>query len=152
MSEEREYKRKSVCVNRRAHFDFSVEEEVEAGLLLTGAEVKALRAGHVEMLGSFARIEGSAAFVEGLRLSYDKPGQTIEPDRAKKLLLTRRQISSLAGKVARKGYTLVPFEVYFKGSWAKVRLCLCTGKKQHDKRAALKEKAVRMDARREETR
>jgi SsrA-binding protein len=139
-----------VSVNRKARHDYLIEETYEAGLVLTGSEVKSLRAGRVNLRDSHARITRGEAFLVGTHISPYGPAVHTghEPVRPRKLLLHKREIARLVGKVKERGLTLVPLRLYFKGPRAKVELALARGKKQYDKRAALREKASRREAER----
>ena len=138
---------KVICVNRKARHDYIVEETHEAGLVLTGSEVKSLRAGRANLKDSHAIVRGGEVFLVGTHISPYAPAVHTghEPTRARKVLLRRREIDRLSGKVKERGFTLVPLRLYFRGAHAKVELALARGKRQYDKRAALREK----DARRE---
>lgn len=131
---------KVVAVNRRARHDYHIEEDLEAGLELHGSEVKSLRTGRVSFADSYARVYEGECWLIGLQLStYEKTHvQVPDPVRRRRLLLKSREIAKLQAKSERAGYTLVPLELYFKGPWAKVKLGLARGKKEHDKREALK--------------
>jgi SsrA-binding protein len=136
-----------VCVNRKARHDYHIEETYEAGLVLTGSEVKSLRAGRANLKDSHARITGREAFLVGTHISPYGPAVHTghEATRTRKLLLHRGEIERLLGKVKERGLTLVPLRLYFKGARAKVEIALARGKKQYDKRAALREKDVRRE-------
>ena len=144
---EREEGRREVATNRRAFHDYFVEERLEAGLMLVGTEVKSLRAGRCNLRDGYVRIDGWEAWLENVHISpYTQGGYANhEPMRPRKLLLHRREIASLIGKVRQKGYTLIPLRIYFVRNHAKVEVGLCRGKRQYDKRAALAE----ADAKRE---
>jgi SsrA-binding protein len=136
-----------VCVNRKARHDYLIEETCEAGLILTGSEVKSLRAGRANLKDSHALIRGGEAFLVGVHISPYGPAVHTghEPTRKRKLLLHKREISRLAGKVNERGLTLVPLRLYFKKQHAKVELALARGKRKYDKRAALREKDMRRE-------
>jgi SsrA-binding protein len=141
----------NVCVNRKARHDYLIEETYEAGLMLTGSEVKSLRAGRANLKDSHARITRGEAFLVGTHISPYGPAAVHtghEPTRARKLLLHRRELERLIGKVKERGFTLVPLRLYFKGSYAKVELALARGKRKYDKRAALREKDVKREVER----
>jgi SsrA-binding protein len=126
----------SVARNRRARHDYHILETWEAGIVLTGTEVKALREGKANLTDSFAQVRDAEVFLVNMHISpYDK-GSVFnhEPTRARKLLLHRREIRRLIGAVERQGLTIVPLEVYFSKGKAKVELALVKGKKLHDKR------------------
>ena len=139
---------KIVCQNKKARHDFFIDESLEAGLALSGVEVKSLRAGRANLKGSFARIKGEEVFLHNVHISPYLQGDTFkeqEPTRTRKLLLHKREIRKLIGKTREKGYTLVPLKIYFKRGRAKVELGLARGKKHFDKRAAIKEKDVKRE-------
>ena len=138
---------KVVATNRKAFHNFAILETVEAGLVLKGTEVKSLREAQVNFKDSYAAIDNDEAWLIGCHISPYHHGSSAnhDPDRRRKLLLHRREIARLLGKVAERGLTLVPLRLYFKDGRAKVELGLARGKKLHDKRAAIRER----DARRE---
>jgi SsrA-binding protein len=138
---------RDVAVNRRAYHDYFVDEKYEAGIALTGPEVKSLRSGRCNLRDGFVRIDGHEAWMENVHISpYVQANlMNTEPMRPRKLLLHRKQIATLIGKVRQKGYTLIPLRVYFKRNHAKVEVGLCRGKRQYDKREAIAER----DAKRE---
>jgi SsrA-binding protein len=132
-----------VAVNRKAFHDYYIEEEYEAGIALTGSEIKSIRAGRVNLRGAYARIQNDEAWLFDAHISpYEQTGAYFqhEPTRPRKLLLHRREISRLLGKLEQKGLTLVPLDFHFKNRRAKVRLGLARGKKLFDKRAATAER------------
>ncbi len=122
--------------NRRATHDFEILERFEAGMALTGSEVKALRQGGGSIAEAFARIRGGEVFLEGMTIPVytEASYNNHEPLRARKLLLKRREIAEIARGLDRKGLTLVPLKLYFKEGWAKIEIGLARGKKLHDKR------------------
>jgi SsrA-binding protein len=138
---------RDVAVNRRAYHDYFVDEKYEAGIALTGPEVKSLRGGRCNLRDGFVRIDGHEAWLENVHISpYVQANlMNTEPMRQRKLLLHRKQIATLIGKVRQKGYTLIPLRVYFRRNHAKVEVGLCRGKRQYDKREAMAER----DAKRE---
>jgi SsrA-binding protein len=127
---------KSIARNKRARFDYHILETWEAGLVLTGTEVKSLRDGRANISDAYGIIKDGEAFLLNLHISqYERGGYTKhEPTRTRKLLLHRKEIRRLIGAVERQGLTLVPLELYFKNGVAKVALALARGKKVHDKR------------------
>jgi SsrA-binding protein len=131
--------RKSICKNRKARFQYSIEETIEAGLVLTGSEVKSLRAGGANLVDSYAQVQGSELFLHKAHIApYVYAGrENHTPERVRKLLLHRREIHRLGGRLRERGLTLVPIELYWKGSRAKIELGLARGKKLHDKRQAI---------------
>ena len=138
---------KPIATNRKAWHDYEILETHEAGLVLKGTEVKSLREGQVNFKDSYATLSSAEAWLVGCHIAPYHHGSDAnhEADRSRKLLLHRREISRLIGKVAERGLTLVPLRLYFKNGRAKVELGLARGKKLHDKRHALRER----DARRE---
>lgn len=139
--------RKIVASNRRARHEYELLERVEAGIALTGAEVKSIRAGKVSIAEAFGRIDNGEIWLHGMHISpYEAASRwNTDPVRPRKLLLHRQEIRKLIGGVQEKGRTLVPLEIYFKRGRAKVDLALARGKKLHDKRHDLK----RQEAKRE---
>jgi SsrA-binding protein len=133
---------KLIAENRRARYEYELLERVEAGIALTGTEVKSLREGRTTMAQAFADIRDGEAWLNGLEIStYDQGNRANhEPMRARKLLLHRREIDSLYGKVREKGLTLVPTRIYFKDSRVKVELAVARGKEQRDKRRDVAER------------
>jgi SsrA-binding protein len=138
---------RTIATNRRAYHDYFIEETYEAGIALTGSEIKSIRAGRVSLRESYAQVkEGEVWLLDCHIAPYEhayRGGHN--PRRPRKLLLRRREIARLAGKVQRKGYTLVPLRLYLKGKWAKVEIALARGKKLHDKRRAIREREVRRE-------
>lgn len=129
---------KVVASNRKAFHDYFVEDRLEAGIELKGTEVKSVRAGTINLKDSYVIAKGGEAYVHSMHISpYDK-GNIFnhDPDRAKRLLLHKREIGKLAALAARDGYALVPLSVYFKDARVKVELGVCRGKKNYDKREA----------------
>lgn len=138
---------KVVTENRKAYHDYFIEETYEAGIALTGTEVKSLRAGKANLKDSYAQVENGEMFLHNMHISPYEQGNryNVDPVRPRKLLLHKKEISTLFGKVMQQGLTLIPLKVYFQKGRAKVALALAKGKKIYDKREALAEK----DARRE---
>ena len=142
-------KKKVVAENRRARFDYAIETVYEAGIALTGTEVKSLRFGQGSIAESYADIEDGAVWLINSNVPEFSHGNRFnhEPKRRRKLLLHEREINKLHGAVAREGMTLVPLSVYFNGQGrAKVELALAKGRKDHDKRAAIKEREWKKEA------
>lgn len=132
-----------VADNRRAHFDYGIEERFEAGIALQGTEVKALRNAEGSIKESYATVEDGEAWLINSHIPEYSHGNRLnhETRRPRKLLLHQREINKMMGAINRKGMTLVPLSIYFNGEGrAKVELALATGKKAHDKRAAIKER------------
>jgi SsrA-binding protein len=138
---------RDIAVNRRARHEFHIEETVEAGIVLMGSEVKALRDGKANLKDSFGRIDKDEVWLWNAHISPYGPASQFghEPTRARKLLLHRTEIARLTGKVKERGLTLVPLRLYFKNGRAKVELALARGKKAHDKRDAIRERESRRE-------
>ena len=128
-----------MATNRRAFHDYFVDEQYEAGLVLTGTEVKSLRGGKCNLRDGYVRIDGREAWLENVHISPYAQGNIMnhDPLRPRKLLLHSEEIASLIGKVRQRGYTLIPLRVYFTRNRAKVDVGLCRGKRQYDKRQAI---------------
>ena len=127
---------KTITVNRKAYHDYHIEEFVEAGLALTGTEIKSIRAGRVNLRDAYARMENGEMWLLGAHIAQYPGGNRYnhEPKRPRKILLHRKEINTLGGEVMRKGLTLVPLKLYLKNGIAKVELGLARGKKMYDKR------------------
>jgi SsrA-binding protein len=138
---------RDIAVNRRARHEFLIEETVEAGIVLLGSEIKALREGKANLKDSYGRIEGGELWLWNAHISPYGPASQFghEPTRSRKLLLHRAELDRLHGKVKERGLTLVPLRLYFKRGRAKLELALGRGKKQHDKRDAIREREVRRE-------
>lgn len=133
----------SIATNRKAHFEYFIEDRFEAGLVLEGWEVKSLRAGRVQLDQSYVIIQHGAAWLFGCLITPLQTASThIEPDptRTRKLLLNQRELNKLIGSVERKGYTIVPLNLYWKNNRVKLEIGLAKGKKLHDKRATEKDR------------
>ena len=133
----------SIAENRRARFDYQIEERFEAGVVLTGWEIKAIRAGQVQLSDGYVVIRDGELHLIGCRINALASASThvkAEPDRTKKLLMHKAEIRRLIGKVEQKGFTLVPMKLYFKGGLVKVEIALAKGKAQHDKRETEKKR------------
>lgn len=130
---------RDVAVNRRAYHDFFIDERYEAGVMLTGTEIKSVRNGRANLRDGFVRIDNGEAWLENVHISPYAQGNLMnqEPLRSRKLLLHRKEISSLVGKVKQKGYTLIPLRMYIARNRAKVEVGLARGKRQFDKREAI---------------
>ena len=142
---------KLIANNKKAYHDYFIEETYEAGIALHGTEVKSLRMGKCSIKESFVRIEKGEVFIYGMHVSPYEKGNIFnrDPLRVKKLLLHKGEINKLVGKIAEKGFTLVPLKVYFKGSLVKVEIGLAKGKKLYDKRADIAKKDIRREAEKE---
>jgi SsrA-binding protein len=146
---EREKAQSSIAENRKAFHDFHLMETFEAGLVLLGTEVKAIREGRVNLRDSFARVEDGEVFIYNVHISpYSHRGYADhEPLRRRKLLLHRSEIRKLIGKTVEKGMTLVPTRLYFKDGRVKVAVSLAKGKKDYDKRETIKKREVDRETR-----
>lgn len=134
---------KIIATNKKAFHDYFIDEVYEAGLVLTGTEVKSVREGKVNLKESFCRLKGGEVFINNMHISpYEQGGREnpADPTRIRKLLLHREEIAKLSRKVDEKGLSLVPTKIYFKDNRAKLEIGLGRGKKLHDKRESLKEK------------
>jgi len=138
---------KTITVNRKAYHDYHILETLEAGIVLTGTEIKSIRAGRVNIRDAYARPQEGELWLYNAHIAPYQPGSYYnhQPNRPRKLLLHRRQIDELAGMVTQKGLTLVPLKLYIKRGIAKLELGVARGKKLHDKREAL----ARREAQRE---
>jgi SsrA-binding protein len=127
---------KVIARNRRARHDYHIEDTYEAGLVLTGTEVKSLRAGRASLTEAYGQLDGDELWLYGLHIPEYAQGTWTnhEPRRARKLLLHRKEIDRLASQVAERGFTIVPLSLYFSGGKAKVELALARGKRTYDKR------------------
>jgi SsrA-binding protein len=139
--------RKVVASNRRAHHIFTVIDTYECGIALTGSEVKSLRAGQVQLKDAFGEIQGDEIWLRNAHIAPYQfaSGGGHEPERPRKLLLHRREIERLIGKVAKTGLTLVPMSIYFRSGLAKVELALAKGRTTYDKREAIKEREMKRE-------
>ena len=141
----------TIALNKKARHDYILEDRLEAGLALEGWEVKSLRAGKVQMVDSYVLLKDNQAWLFGCLITPLPTASThIKPDamRTRKLLLHRREIDKMIGPVERKGYSLIPTALYWKKGRAKLEIALAKGKKEHDKRAALKERDWKRDKQR----
>lgn len=137
-----------VADNRKARHDYDIEETYEAGIVLTGSEIKSVRAGRVNLRGSYAKVFNNEVYLYDAHISpYEQSGTFFnhEPMRPRKLLLHRREISRLDGLVRQKGLTLVPLKLYFKGRRAKLELGVARGKKSYDKREDIAKREAQRD-------
>jgi SsrA-binding protein len=144
---EREGGDRTIATNRRARHEYHILETVEAGLVLRGTEVKSLRAGEVTFKDSYATIRNGEGWLLGCHINPYSHGTDAnhDPERDRKLLLHRKEIGRLSGKIAERGLTLIPLRMYFKGGRAKIELGLGRGKKLHDKRATLRDRDQRRE-------
>ncbi len=132
----------TLATNKRAYHDYRVLEEYEAGIVLTGPEVKSTKLGHINLSGSYVSIRQGTPWLVNSHISAlpRAAGQFHDPTRERKLIMRRKEIDSLVGKESSQGLTIVPLSVYTKGGLIKVKLGVCRGKKLYDKRAAIKKK------------
>lgn len=142
---------KLIANNKKAYHDYFIEDKYEAGISLAGTEVKSLRMGKCSVKESFIRVEKGEVFIYGMHISPYEKGNIFNKDplRTRKLLLHRHEIHKIAGKMAEKGYTVVPLQVYFRGSLVKVEIALARGRKLYDKRQDIAKKDMRRESERE---
>lgn len=142
---------KLIANNKKAYHDYFIEDTYETGIALSGTEVKSLRMGKCSIKESFVRIEQGEVYIYGMHISPYEKGNIFNKDplRVRKLLLHRYEINKITGKIAEKGYTLVPLRVYFKGSLTKVEIGLAKGKKLYDKRQDIAKKDMRRETERD---
>lgn len=143
--------RKIIAQNKKAHFNYSIEESLECGVVLEGTEVKSVKAGAVSFPDSFALIENGEIWVQNFHISEYSYSSIFnhDCDRKKKLLLHRDEIKRLARKVDEKGFTLIPLDIYLKDGRVKMTLGICKGKKLYDKRADIRERDLNREVARE---
>jgi SsrA-binding protein len=139
--------KKIICQNKKAFHEYTIDEVVEAGIVLLGPEVKSLRGGRANLGDAYSRIKDSEVFVYNMHISPYPYAHylNIDPLRTRKLLLNRAEIKRLIGKTKEKGYSLIPLKAYFSGSRIKLELGLAKGKKTYDKRQTLKEKEMKRE-------
>lgn len=142
---------KIIATNRKARFNYTVADTFECGIVLEGTEVKSVKGGNISFVDSFALIENGEVWVQNLHISEYAFSSVFnhDPDRKKKLLLHREEIKRLQRKVDEKGFTLVPLDFYLKHGLVKVKLGLCKGKKEFDKRADIKDRDIKREIARE---
>ena len=135
---------KIIALNKKAHFDYFIEETIEAGIVLYGTEVKSVRQGKVNLKDSFAIVENNEIWAYNIHISPYEQGNIYNKDplRQRKLLLNRREINKLAATLKKGGYTLIPTKVYLKGSRVKIEIAVAKGKKLYDKRDSLAKKTA----------
>ena len=143
--------KKIIANNKKAFYDYFIEDKYEAGIELVGTEVKSLRMGKCSIKESFIHIENGEVILYGMHISPYEKGNIFNKDplRPRKLLMHKKEIQKMVGKIAQKGYTIVPVEVYFKGSLVKVQVALAKGKKLYDKRQDIAKKDQRREAERD---
>jgi SsrA-binding protein len=142
---------KLVANNKKAYFDYFIEDKYEAGISLLGTEVKSLRSGKCSIKEAFMKIENNEIFIYGMHISPYEKGNIFNKDplRVRKLLLHKFQINKISGQLAQKGYTLVPLQVYFKAGLVKLEIGLARGKKLYDKRQDIAKKDMRRETERD---
>ena len=141
---------RDIARNRQASHRYNLLEKWECGIVLTGTEVKSVRAGRVQLKYGYASVDGGEVWLQNVHIApYDPARDNHDPERPRKLLMHRREIERLIGKTAEKGLTLVPTRMYFKGKHAKVEIALARGKDLYDKRRALREKDMKREVQRE---
>ncbi len=143
---------KQIAYNRYANYEYFILEKYEAGIVLEGAEVKALRAGNCNLKDSFCFLRGGEISIKNLHIPlYDKAGAFSPKDskRDRKLLMHKAEIAKLAGKINEKGFTLVPLQLYFSGSLIKIEIALCRGKQNYDKKQTIAERDKKRDMERQ---
>lgn len=130
---------KQVTANKKAYHDYFVEEKFEAGIELSGTEVKSIRAGTINLKDSYCTFQNGEIFIRGMRISPYEQGNIFnkDPMRVRRLLMHKKEILSLFGKTKQDGYSVIPLSVYFRNSRVKIELGLCKGKKLYDKRASI---------------
>ena len=141
---------KIIDKNKKAYFDYEIEEKFEAGIVLKGSEVKSVKLGNVSLRDGFCFVENGEIILKNLYIAPYEKGSAFneEPRRDRKLLLHKKEISRLIGKIKTKGFTLVPTMIYFQKNLVKIEIALARGKQLHDKRATLKEKDILREAER----
>ncbi|MEE8637487.1 MAG: SsrA-binding protein SmpB [Candidatus Margulisiibacteriota bacterium] len=136
---------KPIAENRKARFDYNILETFKAGLVLNGSEVKSVRLGRVNLKDSFGRVDKGEVWIYGMHISPYQKEEGLSPTRPRKILLKKKELVKLTGKVAERGLTLVPLKLYFDGNWAKIELGLAKAKRKYEKREALQRKAVKRE-------
>lgn len=151
MSNGKKKNQRIVATNRKARHEYFIDDTYEAGLVLRGTEVKSLRSGHASLVDSYASVADGEAWLHNCHIAPYEQGNrfNVESKRSRKLLLHSREIAKLAGLSSQKGMTLVPLKIYFSGSYAKVQIGVCRGKKTYDKRQAIKERDIKRQMDRE---
>ena len=142
---------KLIANNKKAYHDYFIEDKYEAGIALAGTEVRSLRMGKCSLKESFIRVEKGEVWIYNMHISPYEKGNIFNKDplRVRKLLLNRKEINKIEGKMTQKGYTIVPLQVYFKGSLVKLEIALARGKKLYDKRDDIAKKDARRESERE---
>ena len=133
--------------NKKAYFDYTIQEEIEAGISLVGTEIKSVRKGSVDLKDSFIIIKNNEAFLLNMYIAKYEEGNRFNHDerRTRKLLLHKKEIKKLKEKVSNEGLTLIPLKLYFKKNYVKILIGICKGKKLYDKRASIKERDLKRE-------
>ncbi len=139
--------KKIVVSNRRARHEYDIQESVEAGLVLTGTEIKSIRDGRVQIQDAFARVDNGEVWIHGMHIAPYAQGNrfNVDPDRPRKLLLKRKEIDRLFGKAQERGLSLVPLDLHLRRGFAKIELAIAKGRKLYDKREAIAEREAKRD-------
>ena len=135
--------------NKKAYFDYTIVEELEAGIALTGTEIKSIRKGSIDLKDTFVNIKNNEAFILNMYIAKYEEGNIFNHDerRTRKLLLHKKEIKKLKEQIKQEGLTIIPLKLYFKKNKVKILIGICKGKKLYDKRALLKEKDLKREAR-----
>lgn len=143
--------KKQIATNKKVYHDYFVEDKIEAGISLSGTEIKSLRQGSGSIKEAYIRLENNEAYIYGMHINPYEKGNifNVDPIRSRKLLLHKKEIRNLATAVAKDGYTVVPLEVYISGNYAKVLIALAKGKKNYDKRETIAKRDMKRNAERE---
>ena len=139
--------KKIISTNKKAFHDYLIFEKYTAGIVLTGTEIKSIRRGSINLKDSFAKIDNMEIFLHNAHIGLYEQGNRFnhEEKRVRKLLLNKKEILKMLGKIKQENYTIVPLEMYFLGRWAKLEIALAKGKKLYDKRESLKQKDIQRD-------
>ncbi len=142
--------RKIITTNKKAFHEYHIFDKYDAGMVLTGTEIKSVRKGAVNLKDSFAKIDGGEVFLYNCHISLYEQGNRYnhEEKRTRKLLLNKKEIEKMLGKIKKEGFSIVPLEMYFENGWAKIQIALAKGKKLYDKREDLAKKAQTRDIQR----
>ena len=147
----KEHSQKLIAQNKKAYHEFFIEDVFQAGISLSGTEVKSMRAGRCNLKESYIKIDGGSAFIDGMHISPYSHGNifNLDPVRRRRLLLNRREINKLRAAVSQNGYTIVPLKAYFSRCYVKIDIALAKGKKLYDKREAIAKKTQERSVQRE---
>ncbi len=151
MTEKDQEKFQTITVNRKARHDYHILESYEAGLVLKGTEVKSIRNNQVSIQESYAQFKGNELYIIQMHIAPYRFGNryNLEPKRDRKLLLTKKELARIKGKIETKGLTLIPLRLYFKNGYAKVEIALARGKRLYDKKKDLTQRAIQREAEKE---